>query len=328
MLVLSERYLMSYSVVIPTNRSFHHIEPLLVSLAQQTLIPWQLIIVLDRSIDIQELEEYAHRVKQLFLKLKKLQIDIISHHNDKKFHIGKWASYVRNYGRKKVIHPDMMFVDDDNVFDDDFAMKAFEYRQKDSVVWFPKQWIIISPLQYDDTNSYVRQAVASRFDYMLCRPRRLTNELLEMSDRYQLLLLSSSNCLLGPTEVFQRFPFDETIPFVYEDLIMTGQMTKTWVKLYCDTWLPIIHAHGVRSRLATLYIHTPLRAYYKWKHRIILIHTIGSSRDIFLFYLVGLIWQTGWLVLHILLYAPFREWFGLIWGLLKGTLHGIRDMMR
>ena len=122
MLVLSERYLMSYSVVIPTNRSFHHIEPLLVSLAQQTLIPWQLIIVLDRSIDIQELEEYTHRVKQLFLKLKKLQIDIISYHNDKKFHVGKWASYVRNYGRKKVIHPDMMFVDDDNVFDDERSL--------------------------------------------------------------------------------------------------------------------------------------------------------------------------------------------------------------
>lgn len=317
---------MSYSVVIPTNRSFHHIEPLLFSLKKQTFVIWQLVIVLDRSLGIEEREEYVHSVKKLFTSFKTIQIDIISHHNDKQFHIWKWASYVRNYGRKQVTFPDMMFVDDDNVFDDDFAMKAFEYRQKDSIIWLPKQWIIISPLQYDDTNSYVRQAVASRFDYMLCRPRRLTHQLLETTDRYHPLLLSSSNCLIGPTVVFQKFPFDETVPFVYEDLIMTGQMTKAWVKLYCDTRLPIIHAHGMRSKIASLYVHTPLRAYYKWKHRIILVHTIWSTRDIVLFYLVGLIGQTGWLVLHILLWAPAREWFALIWWLLRGTFAGIKEV--
>lgn len=319
---------MSYSVVIPTNRSFHHIEPLLFSLKKQTFMIWQLVIVLDRRLDIEELEDYTHRVKKIFSSLKSLKIDIISHHNDDQFHIGQWASYVRNYWRKKVVFPDMMFVDDDNVFDDDFTMKAFEYKQPDSLLSKHKKWVIISPLQYDDTNSYVRQAVASRFDYMLCRPRRLTHQLLETTDRYHPLLLSSSNCLIGPTTLFQKFPFDETIPFVYEDLIMTWQMSNAWVKLYCDTWLPIVHAHGMRSKIATLYIHTPLRAYYKWKHRIILIHTIGSTRDIVLFYLVGLVGQTGWLVLNIILGAPVREWFPLIWWLLKGTYDGIKEVYR
>ena len=125
---------MSYSVVIPSNRSFHHIEPLLVSLAQQTFAPSQIVIVLDRSINQEELGEYIHSVKKVFLHIKKLQLDIVSHTTDKNFHIGKGASYVRNYGRKQVLHPDMIFVDDDNIFAEDFAMKAFEYRSQDSVL--------------------------------------------------------------------------------------------------------------------------------------------------------------------------------------------------
>jgi len=49
---------MSYSVVIPSNRSFHHIEPLLQSLAKQIFQPSQIVIVYDQYATVEEFEEY------------------------------------------------------------------------------------------------------------------------------------------------------------------------------------------------------------------------------------------------------------------------------
>jgi hypothetical protein len=178
-----------------------------------------------------------------------------------------------------------MFIDDDNTFDEDFIQKIFEYKKDKK--YDPDKTIVV-PLQYDDTTTFVRQAVADAFSFALCRPRRITNKLLQSTDRYASLMLASSNCLVGSTHLFQKFPFCEQVPFVYEDLILTGQMSQSGIKIICDSRSSIIHVHGSRSKLAELYINTPLRAYYKAKHRIFLIHTIGSWSDKIIFYCIGL----------------------------------------
>lgn len=87
----------------------------------------------------------------------------------------------------------MIFIDDDNTFDEDFAQKIFEYTTDKN--YSPDKTIVV-PLQYDDTTTYVRAAVADDFSFVLCRPHWLTKALLEKSDRYQSLMLSSSNCLV------------------------------------------------------------------------------------------------------------------------------------
>ena len=174
----------------------------------------------------------------------------------------------------------------------------------------------------------MRAAVADDFSFALCRPHRLTNILLEKSDRYQSLMLSSSNCLVWSTSLFEQYPFDEHVPFVYEDLIMTWRMSTSWIQIVCDTWSPVTHAHGNRSKLAELYINTTSRAYYKAKHRIFLVHTIWSLWDKIVFYTIGLRWQTGWLVLHIVRYAPVSDWIRLIRALIHGTRSGIKDTIK
>ena len=214
----------------------------------------------------------------------------------------------------------MMYIDDDNTFDEYFMQNIFEYTQSQK---HNSDKTIVVPLQYDDTTTFVRAAVADDFSFVLCRPRRVTDRLLESSDRYVPLMLASSNCLIGATPLFQKFSFREDVPFVYEDLILTGEMSQSGINIICDSRSSVIHAHGQRSKLAELYINTPLRAYYKAKHRIILIHTIGSLWDKILFYTIGLSGQTGWLALHILIYAPIGEWFGLWWALVRGTVSGI-----
>ena len=315
---------MSYSVVIPTNRSFHHIAPLLQSLSRQIFQPSQIIILYDQYATVQEFEKYEELVSTAFWETKNIQIDIIHPLSDHSFKIGKGASYLRNYGTQNVISLDVVYIDDDNTFDEYFTQKIFEYKTNKT---YDFDRTLIVPIQYDDTMTSVRQAVAEEFSFVLCRPRRVTRQLLQYDDRYYPLMLSSSNCLVWATSLFQEFPFDEQVPFVYEDLIMTGQMSQAGVDIICDTWTSVVHHHGQRSVLAGLYIHTPIRAYYKAKHRIILIHTIGSFWDKVLFYALGLPGQTGWLVLHIVWYAPIKQWFWLLFGLLKGTLSGIRQVM-
>lgn len=316
---------MKYSVVIPTNRSVDHTRPLLLSLVNQTLLPSQIVIVLDQYHTDEELTEYTHQVHLIFWIHKSIKITVIHPLVDARFKVWQWASYVRNYGRFAVISPYMMFVDDDNTCDEDFAQKIFEYITDKN--YSPDKTIVV-PLQYDDTTTYVRAAVADDFSFVLCRPHRLTTSLLEKTDRYQHLMLSSSNCLVWATALFQQYPFDEHIPFVYEDLIMTWRMTKSWIRILCDTWSPVTHAHGNRPKLAELYINTPLRAYYKAKHRIFLIHTIWSRSDKLVFYTIGLRGQTAWLVFHIIRYASPLDWLKLIRALVVGTCSGIKDTLK
>lgn len=60
---------MSYSVVIPTKRTFHQIEPLLRSLATQTLAPQQVVIVYDHHTDGEGYRQYRQSVENIFAPL-------------------------------------------------------------------------------------------------------------------------------------------------------------------------------------------------------------------------------------------------------------------
>ena len=102
-------------------------------------------------------------------------------------------------------------------------------------------------------------------------------------------------------------------------------MSTQGVKLYCDTKVIIHHYHAHRSRLAELYIDTPDRAYYKSKHRILLVHTIAKSRlQLLVFYTIGIWGHTFWLCLHIFFYAPVTRWISLFLALIRGTLDALR----
>ncbi len=338
----------SYSFVIPSNRSYTSIEPLLLSITKQTYTATAVIIVRDHASTLSERNEYRSQVEQLCIDTNS-KVTIVSIHNDSNFHVGKGASYVRNYGRKVVQTPSMIFVDDDNSFEHDFAEKLAKQRDDHPDA-------IIVPTQYQGQSSEIRQnVVADGFSYRMCRPKRITTEEIErikewknerlLSDSNSLSLnpsishlshhslrdslipitFASSNCLSWPTAVFAKYPFDESIPFSYEDIIMTWQMSTGGVSLFLDTTIPIYHYHYNRSKAALFYIDTPLRAYYKSKHRILLVQTIAQRRsDRFLFWSIGLVGQMGWLIMLIILYCPVRDRRWCISGVLKGTRDGMQ----
>lgn len=190
--------MLQYAVVIPTNRTFTHIEPLLLSLQTQVFLPSQIIIVLDCRLSNLEYRDYHDRVSSIFQSVPALSLVVVNPQSDSSFFVGKGASYVRNYGRKQVESSYMMFVDDDNIFDEYFAQNLFSRRGVGSEYHTTKKidlTTLVVPVQYDDTSTYVRVAVADGFNFALCRPRWLTTELLATTSRYVDLQLASSNCL-------------------------------------------------------------------------------------------------------------------------------------
>lgn len=60
--------MIQYAVVIPTNRSFEAIQPLLFSLCQQTLQPSQIIIVYDKQVERRKAKkkdmQYSENIKK------------------------------------------------------------------------------------------------------------------------------------------------------------------------------------------------------------------------------------------------------------------------
>jgi hypothetical protein len=79
---------MNYSVVIPTNREFDSIRPLLESFACQTLLPSQIIILLDRNYIIEDYKHYVKKVEKIFY-LFSIGLDIVNPLTDSNFIVGK-----------------------------------------------------------------------------------------------------------------------------------------------------------------------------------------------------------------------------------------------
>ena len=120
---------MNYSVVVPSYRSFEAITPLLQSLAMQTLLPHQIIILRDiprKQLTSPDNFHYRDKVRKLFPH-GDCQIDIIDEESTSNFFAKKGASFLRNFGTTCVICPYMIFVDDDNVFDDDACRQLLEF---------------------------------------------------------------------------------------------------------------------------------------------------------------------------------------------------------
>jgi hypothetical protein len=69
---------MDYSIVIPTNRSSSAIQPLLLSLVQQTFLPRQIVIVYDCPHLTEDMKnQYQTDLKNTFSDYPLIQVDII-----------------------------------------------------------------------------------------------------------------------------------------------------------------------------------------------------------------------------------------------------------
>ena len=269
------------SVVIPSNRTANDILPLLLSLQKQTVLPQRVIIVYDTYLDISSLSAYK---KALSVSLSQEFYDcllVVNNVDFSDFFPQQWASYVRN---RWITHVETSFVaciDDDNICPSTFFEDFLVCYDQNSIAK-----ILVPTELYRDTSN-IRSQWYDRFNVFLARPRKVslishnTTSLIPIS-------FASSNCLFGETKVFRDIPFDNGLPFVYEDFYMTKRVSISNIYgVYVCPSVSISHMMRQKTKIQDVYVHTPFHAFQKWRNRVIFVKNTCKPREILVFYLCG-----------------------------------------
>lgn len=305
---------MKYDVVIPTNRTDETIAPLLWSLAQQTCQPHQVIVVADIAFGSEEAEQAYVSYIQTFGR--GLSLEVVTHRQHDDFAPRQWASYVRNYGIAHATSDYVLCIDDDNMLAPEMMECLWTEYQRLELVH--KQWCVVPTEHYRHTTQ-IRSQWYSGFDYRLGRVRPEKPVTHNTAKR---IVFASSNCIFGPRRIMRAFPLREDIPFVYEDFERTHRITRARYPLYALTQVYTQHLMRTKTPLQDSYLHTPTAAYHKAKHRIMRVRSTATLWQRRQYFLCGIHLHTAALIYKILRHAPVRQWWWLLWWVIRGTRAG------
>ncbi len=349
-------FLQWYSVIIPSNRSFDDILPLLQCLGKQSIKAFEVIVVYDKVISEIEFEKYQKKAFSVFEEKNwqklididnlDIKITIVSKWVFSSFEVGKWASYVRNFWIKLVKTKYLLCVDDDNEFNDKFVEDLIDRHEETK-----KEKVIIPTELYRKTDK-IRSMWYIWFNYFLWRPISVKSEKYnkktgflpsqEWQEKTSLVLnhwgkkdffendlvpiqFSSSNCLFWDTILFQNNLFDEDIPFIYEDFIMTkGLSVSCQDCLLVATDVFINHMMRDKTKIEDLYVSNSFWAYQKWRNRVIFVKRFWKKYQKNNYFVLWLWLHTLYLILMILIYKK-EDRFKIIKSLLKGTVKWIMN---
>lgn len=305
--------MLSYSVIIPTNRKYWDLTWLLKSLNDQKVLPEFVVILYDRKVTKKEHQNLEKKCKS-HSKLKE-KIILVSQISDPKFMVKKGVSWLRNYGFWLIKTPLVLSVDDDNEFSSDFCEKLIESYQN----LFGENWQgIVQPVEELRNSWTVRFAGYKRFSPFRVRPTKIKYNP-EQKKPYK-SFLAPSNCFLGSVELFKNYPFDNKLKFAYEDFLFFARLYKAWYPIYMCPKIRTHHMMSPRNMLQNLYIETPERAFQKTRNKSILMKEIGTKRDLFIYYTLGFWLQSGWQWLHVVIFAPRKQKLPLCRAIIRGTL--------
>lgn len=138
----------------------------------------------------------------------------------------------------------------------------------------------------------------------------------------QPIQFASSNCLCGHTTLFQTFPFDETMKFIYEDFDCTYRITRAGNHAFVATDIAVYHHMQSKTPLENTYISTPASAYQKARNRILFVKHIGTFQQKLAYFCCGLWIHTIFLMAKIFFYAPDKKKRPLIRAIFRGTQNG------
>lgn len=299
---------MSYSVVIPTKRSFDDVAPLLADIEQQTQWASKVIIVLDKLVSP---EEESHYKEQCHTVLESTPLMLITN-NTSDFIPQQGASYVRNTWIASVETDFLLGVDDDNRLPSDFVEKIAAVQRvlgEDSVV---------VPTEYYRDTTIIRSQWYKRYYAWLgwAKPSFLDKE-----ETYAPLMFCSSNCFRWKTSVLQVNTFPKEFWFVAEDFARSTMMTQWWTPLYVTAEIAVNHMMRDKNVLEDSYIATEDFAFLKGRNRVRWVKSMQLSYRI-KYFITGLRIHTASLLYKIWRYAPRPKKYPLTKALLHGTYRG------
>lgn len=305
-----------YSVVIATIRIDETIRYVLSSLGKQTILPKEVVIVVDREFGSQDdRDEYEQQLISYCDTSLPLTFLNNLHHDRLLWQAN--ASYAKNLGIQKASSDFFLCIDDDNTFDEDFVEQCFHYYESIQEREGKRELVIVPTELYRDTQA-IRSQWCAAFKYRSGRSPPLT---VEKRKEYQEISYCSSNCLWWPRCVFQAHLYDYlNFPFIYEDYDLTMRMVNHWVGLFVITRVTVHHMIQKRTPLAVSYINTEEKAFLKGKNRVILVRKNAKLYQRREYYALGLRVHTIALMYKILFYShSYKQAFHLTSALLQWT---------
>jgi glycosyltransferase involved in cell wall biosynthesis len=248
------------------------------------------------------------------------------------------ASYARNIGRSNVISPYVYFLDDDNQFwPEFFAASIAEYIALKRSSWGD---ILYSPTVLWRMTNIIQSQGIKAF-HALCgwlepvifagRKSKIVNALrflfpLPKSYYHGADYTKASmiwwNSLLSSKQIFDAYPFDENMAFVYEDVDAVYRITHSGIPLIVSNKVRIHHMERDKNKLQQSFLAMPESAYKKSKNRIIFVKKNYSPFQKTIFFIV---WMpiTSIMTIAFMLFYGGRTCFALIGAYVRGIWDGI-----
>ncbi len=291
---------MQFDVVIPTRGNTHNLKNILSCIALQSLQPQRIIFVVN-WFEWTILELQWDVSKDLSPDLYKR----VERHIEPLSSSKSWnASFARNTWRNLAQSDYIYFIDDDNLFSSDFfARTVAEYlskkhEYKTEIIYSPtimrrdsqtiqSQWIKAyhflawrpEPVLF----SWWKHALVSKLRFLFPIPLLYKNKL-----DYNRVVAIWWNSLFSSKKVFEQYPFDETMSFVYEDIDCMYRITKAWLPLIISKKTSINHMEVDKTLLQQSFLATSKSAFQKAKNRIIFVKKIGSLSQKISFFCIWL----------------------------------------
>lgn len=322
---------MDFSIVIPTRGSAPNLQRILWCLSEQTVQPEHCILVVNwKWVDIEKIWDEVLPTLPKEFTAKLLWEVIASDHS-----LAENASFARNLGCSVAQTEFVYFLDDDNFFDSKFLQRSIrEYHEFSDIC---QDKILYSPIiMWRDTDRIQSRGIKA-FHFSLGRPEPVTfwwwkNMVVKMlrpffraasfykeTEYYTRVAAIGWNSLLAEKKLFEEFPFDEWMGFVFEDLDFSYRVTRAGVPLYVSKTNRIYHMEREKSKLEQSFLANAKWAYQKARNRVVFVRKNASLFKKILFILVAFPMTSVMMMLFIIFRGGKnrRE-------ILSGYWHGMR----
>lgn len=317
------------SIVIPSNRDYSDIEPLLKCIINQDIDDWkklEVLIIWDKKQLTKKIaSNFLNNVMWIFDNNKgNITIEVIHELSWHRFVSGQWLSYVRNtwirYAQGKFIY----LIDDDNVFWNDFLRSCIKdyiwvidlykapviwsptilYRKTNNIqsVWFGSFIYTLSwprPIIWFDIKAKNLNLIVDCFCSLFCISR------FKQNDMYYFPVIIWANSLLSKSSILKKYLFDEEMWMIYEDLDMTMKCYRQWVVLAVSKNIGIHHMERPKNIIQKSYIQWSF-IYFKSRNRLLFVRHHSTVFEFMLFVLIWLPLHTMYLFVLILCFSSNR----------------------
>ncbi len=316
---------MDFDVVIPTRGNISNLKRILRCINEQTLKPNSCILIINGSwVSFEDLKsELIADLPDEFSKT--IMWKQIPHEKN----LTDNVSFARNLGRSLVSSEYVYFLDDDNFFDSKFFWRSLEEYDKFSNTCQDK--ILYSPIIMRRDTDRIQSRGIKAFHFSLWwpepvifggwknivvkifRPFFRAAPFYKETEYYTRVAAIWGNSLFAEKNIFESFPFDEDMWFVFEDLDFAYRVTRSGMPLYVSKSNRIYHMEREKTRLEKSFLANPKSAFQKAKNRVLFVRKNASFYKKILFICFAFPVTSMMTMFFIILHGRKQRWETLHW---------------